>query len=251
MILAALKNYFQKYKYIFLITLIIGLFFGWALIFTRIVLRNESLEDNFFNELINVFSNIFVDIDISDILTGGLTAIIRTLYNNVDFTESRLRIAVIGFLIIIFVSFLIAGFVCRFFLRRGFRDENSVKGIKGITIRFLIFSGLTIIITLAAFVLPFILFLGIFFVAKNIANILEMKFIYFKNEQLFDLLRVKIIGSYLLSSFVLLIVLQILIYVLFFINFYLALIVMIPLFLYFFEIIRFTPLTFFRDKKLT
>jgi len=87
-------------------------------------------------------------------------------------------------------------------------------------------------------------------VLKAVENIIEVKVIYFRDRKLKELLTVKHILLYLAAAgifFLITAVFAVILWLIF--NFWIALLIGIPLAVYFFEIVKFTTVEYFENNK--
>jgi len=181
------------------------------------------------------------------VLGGSLS---DTLIDSFNTTVSSLITVLLIAVILMLLSFVLGGFLCRLSIRKSINKEETRRGFVAMLIRFFVAAVFTLILAVCIYYFLYSLFLllALYLVFKAVALILEAKLIYFRDKKLKEMLTVKNIMLYVASSIVFFAVTLSFILLLWLtFNFFIAIAIGIPLIIYYTEIIRFTMVEYFRE----
>ena len=266
MIKAAFKNYFKNKRFILLIaaimyTVIVIIAGVMFLAFSEMMLDPDSAV---LAEFTRLFQEAFASHNLTDILTGGIGLLVDsleyTLRESFEVSRGGLLFAIlVSFGALIFAA-LAAGFLTSFLIKRKFKRKDTLKWYIALPFKLGLSFAFALIFAFAMyhFVLAIIPFLIAFLAFKSVQTIVEVRFIYFRDRKLFgEMLNHKTVLGYLAASgilFGLTALIPAIIWItkgLIFnpaIGFWIAIIVGMPLFIYYLETIGFAPLEYFMTE---
>jgi len=254
----AFLNYFRNLKYLLLIAGVVHISFIAVVLFIFLRFRGV-LGDGFLDvgrELLELFYASVSGVNLETFLRGNFFTVMlenlrETLTDRYYVTLGSLITMLIVSVVFILLSFKLAGFLCKFFMRKEKKEKDTRKGIFAILIRFLVSIAFTFIFTVSiVFFFHSIYILIILYLAvKAIENIVEIKLIYFKDKRVGELLKFKNIMLSILSNIIFfLMTVSVVLFIGFVWDFFWAIIIVIPLFIYYAEIVKFTMIEYFRKE---
>jgi len=238
MIKSSFKNFFKNIWLVLVIAGIIGLSAG-AVILT-VYLRFDAVGDaRVFSELGSAFYYSTRGMTIMDWLGGGVITVLRNFAGysneNLEITFSNLLGTIIIGAIIVLIFTQIAGLVSRMIIKRKLKRKDTMHWFPAFIIKFLISLGFSTLFTVLVFFLAWLIFplLFLWFFLGAVKNICIVRTIYFRDRKLKELLTVKTIFAYLFASLLLILVIAaIIVPIAIWGNFWIAMIITIPLFIY-------------------
>lgn len=258
MIKAAFKNYGKHYKSLLIV---IGIIYATLIgIFTFIHIRFKGAlldsSDSVIREFGKILTSAVSSVDIKEFFTAGFikscAKSFRDSYNISFSTSSKsLGVALIASLVVLLLAVQISVWVCRFVMRKNVERRSTRKGIIAFAIRYGISALFAAIVVYCVynFFFSLYIFLVVFLVIKAVQNIIEVKYIYFRNKPLKELLTKKNVLMYIVSTALFFLATLLVVIILSFLtNFYIAILICLPLFVYYFEIVYFTTVEYFMAK---
>ena len=257
MLKAAFKNCFKHIHYVFLIAGVVYAFFLLVLGVIYAHFQGALIEqgDSALAELYAIFKTAFENITIPELMKNGLGSVIMYLTELLkeSFYVSSgglITMIVLGALIIL-LSFQLAGYLCRYSIRKNIKRKDTMRWYWAMLVRYAISIAFAIALAIALyyFFSVVIVLIVLFFALKGVANIIEVKLIYFRHKNLRHLLTFKNVGAYIFSSLLLLAVVALIVWLIaVLLNNWFAAVLGVPLIIYYFEIIKFTTVEYFKKQ---
>ena len=262
---AAFKNYFKHIK---LVALIMGVIYTTLLIVLGIfsLFFQSALidgEQSVFGAFVEIVSQVGTGITPVSIFTGDFAGdIARNLqyafFERFDTTAGTATTAIIIASLLILVSFTVASMLCRMFIKRHIKQDFSKKQMKNVRTGIL---AMLIKFACSAAFAVLLVWLGIIWTAsaalllvayvavKSVANIVEARYIFFSKTPLKELLTARHVALNAATSYVFLGVTTLILLLLAWpFGMFIAVLLGIPLFIYYFETAKFTAVEYFRQQ---
>jgi len=234
-----------------------------GIVILTVFLRFDVLAINddagIFTELGYVFREATYGMTVIDWLGGGLGRILQNFVSasryRFDLSFGSLLGTIIIGAVVILLFAQIAGLISRMIVKRKLKRKDTMYWFWAMIVKFFIslaFSLVFSILKAAAiffFAWAFIPILLLWFFLGAIKNIIVMRTIYFRDRRFGELLTSKIIFTYLFASFLLVITVALVVVpIAIWVNFWIALTVIIPLYIYLSITVEFTTAAHFMEK---
>jgi hypothetical protein len=194
-------------------------------------------------------------INFVDIFTGNFFWIMFLsfrdgLMSDFDMTAAGINIVFIFALIVLVASFMTAGMLAKRNMKKDHTRRFTKRGMKAFLIRGLVSVAVWVAVLFGVIFWTFAPVFFLYLIVKAVANIIEVKYIYFTKTSVSELLTLKNVAEYAgvnLLFFVLTI--GVITVIKAFSHLFFAMLIGIPLFVYYFEVAKFTTVEYFETLK--
>jgi len=258
MLRTTFRNYARNSWLIFVIAAILYVFaaivIGFVFLRFRVLLVRSGNPE--LDSIVDVVYRAYEPVGVMGLLTGGLGQVLQNLIFGLRETGFEISLgSIITILVFAAIGILVAAEAAAIATRVVIKRRYKNKKTRGFLIAFpvkilldLVFVAL-LAVAMYFFTLSFVPFVIVFALLSTVQVFLEAKIIYLKDKKLKEIFAPRNIGGYIAGSGILFLATIGIFLILMLLNFWVALIVCVPLFVYLLEVVRFAPVAHFGVDK--